>query len=299
MRLINQNIQIISAPSILGLQPSGVEELADRLLASGLSEGLTTRNKIVAVETLNHKYNHQRDKTTNVLNPETIREFSLSLAEVVQATILKDRFPFVLGGDCSVLIGIMAGVKSIGDHGLIFIDAHADFYQPDQSPTGQVADMDLAIVTGRGPEVLNNINNLGPYVEDENVIHIGQRDWDEARRYGSQDIRETSIKCLSLAAIERNGMDATADEVLKWVNKSKVKKFWTHYDTDVLADELNPAVDYRLPGGLQFAQVELLLKRILRMANIVGISVTIFNPRLDPGGRISKMITESLARAFS
>ena len=131
----------------------------------------------------------------------------------------------MLGGDCSILIGIMSALKAIGDYGLIFMDAHADFYQPEKSITGEVADMDLAIVTGRGPEVLTNINNLQPYVEDKNVIHIGQRDWEETKKYGSQDIRDTSIKCHSLGEIEKNGMDATTMEVLKWISTSKIRKF--------------------------------------------------------------------------
>lgn len=58
--------------------------------------------------------------------------------------------------------------------GLIFLDANADFYEPEKSITGEVADMDLAIVTGRGPELLTNINDQRPYLRDENVIHIGQ-----------------------------------------------------------------------------------------------------------------------------
>jgi len=299
MRIEKQNIQIISAPSILGLKPNGVQELADSLLMSGLAERLETKNKIIKIETLNHKYNYQKDKTTNVLNPDSIKEFSLALSEVVQDMVSREQFPFVLGGDCSILIGAMAGVKAIRNYGLIFMDAHADFYQPEKSQTGEVADMDLAIVTGRGPEVLTNINNLRPYVEDENVIHVGQRDWHETKRFGSQDIRETSIKCLSLVEIENNGMDITAEEILKWVNNSEVQEFWIHYDTDVLSDDINPAVDYRLPGGIQFDQVELLLKRLLRSDRIVGMSVTVFNPRLDDGRGISKKITESLARSFS
>ena len=298
MHLDNQNIQLISAPSILGLKPTGVEGLADSLLASGLAEVLRTGSKVITVDTLNYKYNHQRDEITNVLNPNAIREFSLTLGKVVRDTVSKRRFPFVLGGDCSILIGIMSALKSIGDYGLIFMDAHADFYQPDKSITGEMADMDLAMVTGRGPDVLTNINNLQPYVEDENVIHIGQRDWEETKKYGSQDIRETSIKWHSLGEIEKNGMAATTMEVLKWISTSKTESFWIHFDTDVLSDEVNPAVDYRLPGGLQFEQVELLLSRLLQTERIAGISVTIFNPRLDATGQISKKISESLGRAF-
>jgi arginase len=41
-----------------------------------------------------------------------------------------------------------------------FIDGHSDFYQPEASPTGEVADMELAIVCGRGPDILTNIGGL-------------------------------------------------------------------------------------------------------------------------------------------
>jgi arginase len=159
--------------------------------------------------------------------------------------------------------------------------------------------MDLAIITGRGPELLTNINHLQPYVKDENVIHIGQRDWEETKKYGSQDIRETTIKCISLADIESKGINNIVSGVLQRINTLKVDGFWIHFDTDVLSDEINPAVDYRIPGGLLFDQVEYLIKNLLLTGRMIGISVTIFNPRLDKDEHISKNIATSLGRAFS
>src|SRR5690606_11158487 len=131
-----------------------------------------------------------------------------------------------------------------------------DFYQPDKSVSGEAADMDLAIVTGRGTEILTSINTEPPYVKDEHVIHVGQRDWEETRMYGSEDIRQTRIKCFSFAEIRKRNMDSITSDILKVVNKTQLEGFWIHFDTDVLSDEINPAVDYRLPGGLQFEEVE-------------------------------------------
>lgn len=292
------HIEIISAPSILGLKPAGVELLAETLLASGLAEILSAEHSVIHVPTLNGLFSMEKDKETNCLNAKLIRDFSLTLGEVVLNTINEGRFAFVLGGDCSVLLGIMSGLKSKETYGIIFLDAHADFYEPEKSITGEVADMDLAIITGRGPEILTNINNLKPYVKDENVIHLGQRDIDETKRYGSQDIRETGIKCFNLFDIEEKGIKATTTEVLQHVNKLDTDGFWIHFDTDVLSDEINPAVDYRIPGGLQFEQIEYLIKGLLFTGRIVGISITIFNPRLDTSGHISKNIADSINRAF-
>jgi arginase len=93
-------------------------------------------------------------------------------------------------------------------------------------------------------------------------------------------------------------MNNIISEVLQHINSIEVGGFWIHFDTDVLSDEINPAVDYRLPGGLQFDQVEHLIRNLLLTGRIAGISVTIFNPGLDKDGHISKNISESLGRTF-
>lgn len=299
MKSVKYDIEIISAPSILGLRSSGVEQLGESLLASGLAERLKYTQPIIHVPTLNHLYNKKRDQETNCVNPVAIRDFSLLLSNAIGDTIDKSRFVFVLGGDCSILLGVMPALKAKGKYGLIFIDAHADFYEPERSETGEVADMDLAIVTGRGPEILTNINNLRPYVNDENVIHIGQRDWKETKKFGSQDIRVTNIKCISFADIQKNGIEKVTTQVLQHIGQKEADGFWIHFDTDVLSDEINPAVDYRIPGGLFFDQTEYLLRNLLLTGRMAGISVTIFNPNLDKDGSISKNITESLGRSFN
>lgn len=280
------NIEIISAPSILGLKPNGVEHLGESLLHAGLATKLQATVK--HVPTLNAAYNPQRDPETNCLNPSLIRDFSIILSKAVTDSI---HFPLVLGGDCSILLGIMPALKARGTYGLIFIDAHADFYEPEKSITGEVADMDLAIVTGRGPSILTNILGMQPYVKDELVVHIGQRDEEEAERYGSQDIRETAIKCFSMANIANWNIPEHMDTL-------KTDGFWIHFDTDVLSDEINPAVEYHLPGGLLFEQAEEIISNMLSTQNIVGMSVTIFNPTLDKDGSIAKGITNCIVNAL-
>jgi arginase len=299
MRPLNRDIQIISAPSILGLKPTGVEELGTSLLQSGLSQALHANTEIVHTDTLNDQYSRARDPLTNVLNPELIRRFSITLGDIVTKTMADGKFPFILGGDCSIAIAVAAALKAQGKYGLYFFDAHADFYSPDKSVTGEVADMDLAIVTGRGPDVLTDINNLRPYLDENNVIHIGQRDQEEALRYEAQDIRDTSIKCFSLREIQGQHLDSAVKKICAHARETAVRGFWIHFDTDVLADEINPAVDYRLPGGLQFQEVEYIMHSLMQSTAVVGIDVTIFNPRLDVDGEISRKIVESLGRTFS
>jgi arginase len=219
--------------------------------------------------------------------------------KTMQDMLSAGKFPLVLGGDCSIIIGIMAALKLQGTYGLIFADAHADFYLPHQSSTGEAADMDLAIVTGRGVASLTNLNNLKPYVKDEHVFHIGQRDEEEARRYGSADIKETGIRRYDLARINDDGTKAVTTEIILQADELHLDGYWVHFDTDVLADDVNPAVDYRLPGGLSFEQCTLLLAEIFRSVNVIGMSVTIFNPVRDHDGTIAGRITECIAEVIN
>jgi arginase len=291
-------VDIISAPSILGLKPNGVQRLGRSLLKAGLADQLKNNRMIIHLPTLNHLYSNKRDADTNCLNTKALTDFSAILNKQISYTISKGDFALVLGGDCSILLGIMPALKAKGTYALIFLDAHADFYQPERSTTGEAADMDLALITGRGPEILTNMNNMRPYVADEHVVHIGQRDWEETQHYGSQDIKQTAIKCFDLAEIEQLGIDTITSDVLQHVNTLPVDGFWIHFDTDVLADEVNPAVDYRIPGGLQFEQAEHLISCLLQTGKIMGMSVTIFNPELDEDGQIAKEIVGCLGRMF-
>lgn len=293
-----QTIEILLAPSILGLSPTGVELLGQTLLDNGLARHLGVTQPVTEVPTFNHLYSPERDDDTHCLNTQALQDFSAVLRKAVTRSLEQLHFPLVLGGDCSILLGIMPSLKMKGRYGLVFVDAHADFYEPEKSTTGEVADMDLAIVTGRGPEALTDMDHLRPYVEDELVIQVGQRDQEETRRFGSQEISETAITCISFHEIIQRGIEDVTAAVLQQMDKTDAEGYWLHYDLDVLSDEVNPAVEYRLPGGLSFEQAEHLVGNLLASGKIAGMSVTIFNPSMDKDGRIGRSITYSLARSF-
>src|SRR3989337_2928037 len=141
---------VIEAPSPLGLWPSGVERTPEVLLQMGLARALNARRdrRIEPPE-----YDPVRDPATNMLNPHGLAEYSPQLADAVGAVIDNGEFPVVLGGDCSILLACMLAPGRHGRYGLLFLDCHADFYQPEASPTGEGADMDLGLASWPGAEL--------------------------------------------------------------------------------------------------------------------------------------------------
>lgn len=210
------------------------------------------------------------------------------------------RFPVVLGGDCSVLLGSLLALRRRGRHGLLFLDGHTDFYQPAAEPTGEVASMELALATGRGPDVLADLEGRGPLVRDADVVALGFRDAEESAAAGMQPL-PAGLHAMDLYEVRALGVDRAAGSAVDLLAADRpggADGYWIHLDADVLDDAIMPAVDYRLPDGLAWQELETVLRTALSGPGAVGFDVTIFNPRLDPDGSIAARLTECLVRAF-
>ncbi|MDW0239176.1 MAG: arginase family protein [Nitrososphaeraceae archaeon] len=289
---------VIDAPSILGLRPTGVEFLPKALRAAGLLERLNAQ--YCGIVAPSSPYNHSRDEETKLLNAEVIKEYSLKLAETVKRQLHKNKFPIVIGGDCSILIGNLLALRRLGRYGLFFIDGHSDFYLPEESPTGEVADMDLAIVSGHGPDILSNLDHLKPLVKEQDIVVFGYRDSAQSAQYGCQDIKMTTmINAVELVDVKKLGLKNTATLGIQTLLKNELSGFWIHLDADVLDDSIMPAVDYRLPDGITFPELSNLLKLLLLSKKAMGISVTIFNPTLDKDGSITRNFVSSIVEGLS
>ena len=286
---------IIEAPSPLGLWPSGVERTPEILLQMGLARALNARRgpRVEPPE-----YDPVRDAATHMLNPHGLVEYSPRLADAVGEAVDMGEFPIVLGGDCTILLGCILALRRRGRHGLLFLDGHADFYQPEASPTGEGADMELGLVSGRGPDIVVNLEDLKPYVRDEDIVVFAFRDADIAREHGSRDVRASGMNVMDLHDVHKAGAEHAAAEAVGRLAAGDVEGFWIHLDVDVLNDAIIPAVDYRIPGGLDFDELVAVMRTAIADGRAVGLDLTIFNPNLDPNRTLARNLVDVLRRGL-
>ncbi len=145
--------------------------------------------------------------------------------------------------------------------------------------------MDLALATGRGPSVVTDLEGRAPLMRDEDVVHIGRRDAEEAEQAGSQRIEDTPITVFDLATVRRRGVESVARDALTHLVRPDVDGVWIHLDCDALDDAVMPAVDYRLPDGLRWGELQAVLGAAIASGAVAGIEVTIFNQASTPMGR--------------
>lgn len=296
---LQKSIAIIEAPSVLGLWPSGVERLPDALRAAGLHARLVGDDAAAVARAEPPPFDAARDAGTGLLNGPAIVAFSRTLADAVGEAIGRGAFPLVLGGDCSILLGPLLATRRRDGGGLLFVDGHADYYQPAAEPKGEVASMALALATGRGPVVLADLDGLRPLVRDVDVVAFGYRDADEARAHGSDDVAATAVHAMPLDHVRHLGITtATAHAIAHLTRAYGPGNFWLHFDADVLDDAVMPAVDYRQPGGLSLDEAATLLNAAIAAGRCAGMTVTTFNPSLDAGGAGAKMLADLVAKAM-
>src|SRR4051812_28991311 len=128
-----RDISVISAPVSLGLRPGeqgqepGSWRSPDVLLAAGLAQRVGARRRIALARP---KYDFQEQTGTRIRNGNTLRTFLLALAEKVQAELAAGRFPLVLGGDCSVMVGCLYGARRAGGRGRALWVGATGFFHP-------------------------------------------------------------------------------------------------------------------------------------------------------------------------
>jgi arginase len=287
---------ILEAPSSLGLHAHGVERLPEVLLNNGLAERIGSEHTGCIVAP---RGDNRIDPDTKTLNGDLIAEWTPQLAERLGGLLDEGRFPVVLGGDCTILLGLLLALKHRGRYGLLFIDGHADFFDAFDNPDGEGASLELALATGRGPQRLTRFDGPGPLVRDEDVVAFGFRDHEDQRQYHSPPLAPDILN-LDLPTVRRIGLDAALAQALQRLKRPELDGFAIHFDADVLSDDLMPAVDARVPGGgLSPDEATQILQAAMGSGRAVGMEVTIYNPELDPGGVAGRLLTDVIVEGLA
>jgi arginase len=219
----------------------------------------------------------------------------------VHQSLQQSRFPVVIGGDCSILLGSLSGARLAGGRGLVHIDGHSDFFHPGNYDTknrlGSVAGMDLALASGRGESLLTEWPQVGkPLAADADIIQVGERNAMDANYrsfYG--DILDTAITMVTVQQALKEGIDAVARRVLTRLEQRNLSKVWVHVDLDVLDEAVMPAVDSPGRPGFQYSQLSELLAALCASGRVMGANFGIYDPDRDRNLRYARPLVECIA----
>lgn len=297
MEMAVRDLCLIRAPCNLGLRPPApgrqpaTWRAPQALTDAGLVEAVSPTTVLDLSRPL---YDPGQESGTRLLNGHRLRAFNLDLAGLVTRALGMGQFPLVVGGDCSVLLGALAGVRRAGPVSLVHVDGHSDFRHPgnyDPAATlGAVAGMDLALATGRGEALMADWPGVtSPLVPDEQVVQIGEREG-HSPGFAWPDVNDTAMTRMDVFTARRLGPLAVLARTRATIDQEPGWPFWVHFDVDVLDQAVMPAVDTPGSPGLDPEDVTAILRPLVSDPRCCGMTVTIFDPDLDASGHCAALL---------
>jgi arginase len=236
----------------------------------------------------------QRPKAMNLA---AVLGTAAEVADKVEAALTGEGAVLVIGGDCTVELGTVAGALR-GDHpvGLIYIDLDVDLNTPETSDgaldwTGVAHLLDL-----QGAE--SQLSGLGPrrpMLAPADILYVGA---DNITAVEAQVMRALALQRIGLAEVKADPVAAAATAVV-W--GQRFDRLLIHLDVDVLAFTDFPiAENVRRCDGLSFDALSALLGPLVAAPNWRALTITEVNPDHAPDesetfARLISLLSETLS----
>jgi arginase len=220
-----------------------------------------------------------------------IKETCRHIAELVAEAASADFVPIVLGGDHSVALGTLGGLRDVhGPGGAIWIDAHGDLNSPETSPSGNVHGMVLAAALGLAGERFRDDGWSLPALAAGRVALVGVRSLDDGER---ELLKKLDARVFTMSDVDRLGVETAVREAL--AHAAGPGFVHVSLDMDVVDPDVAPGVGTPVRGGLSYREAHLVLELIAESGLASSLDVVEVNPILDRENETGKLAVELVA----
>jgi len=184
---------------------------------------------------------------------------------------------------------------------VLYVDGDADFYQPEASPLrGAASASDLAFATGRGPDIVCDIEGRRPLVRDGDVAVLACRDAADRERRGCQPLPPDML-VLDREYVRQAGAEGAARQAVTFLTRhgGPPDGFWIHLDADVFDQTIMQSVDDPRPGGLTWDDGIAVLRTAIASSQAAGLQVAIYNPDIDEDGSNGRGLAAAIRSALA
>jgi arginase len=198
---------------------------------------------------------------------------------VADALLEGERTVLVLGGDCTVGIGTIAGIQAaLGDIAVAYFDLHSDLNTPASATDGALDWMALAHMLGiEGAEpTLTAAAGKAPLLAPGQVLLFAQS-LSHATRFERAEIEQLGLARIALEDV-RSDPDGAARQALALV-ATRSDRYAIHLDVDVVDFTDAPLSEHPSRNtGLKLDEMLRALKVLTSGPGLVAITLTELNP---------------------
>jgi arginase len=294
-----RKIGILGVPSSAGARQTGQERAPQSFRRAGFIEHLHLAGLEVSdfgdLSEVPFLPDQQHPKAQNL---QLVVEVVKRVANQVEGAVRDNAIPIVLGGDCTITLGVLAGLIShVPNLGLMYFDGDLDLNTPDTTPSGIFDGMVIAHMTGKGVDTLTRLGPRYPLMAEEDIVLFGYN-----TEAGAIDAVEVEVlqqcQMIKYPVFQIRGKaKESAREALSQL-ENKVDFILVHFDVDVIDFEDFPAADVSHSQGLSFDEAMSAFELFVASRKFVALVITEFNAHRDADGMLARRFVEAVAKAL-
>ena len=278
---MGKSLVVIGVPTSAGAFAPGQEQAPAALRAAGLTTLLADAGIVFRDDGDRPVWRWRPDREhRRAQNLEPVVEIVNDTARRVEAAVDRGDVPLVLGGDCTVGIGTVAGhIASSGESvGLIYFDSHADLNVPSSVHVGALDWMGMAHMLGEAEAAaeLVGVSGRSPLLNGDHVVLLG---WgvDQATTFERAAIDRHELAVVSVDEVAADP-DAAALRARRLITEH-CDRFLVHFDVDVIDFTDTPlSENWGRNEGLSYQQAIRALHVLLADPALAGLTITELNP---------------------
>jgi arginase len=282
---MGRQLAVIGVASSAGTHHAGQELAPAALRAAGFIDriraaGVTVEDRGDVV----HEVFVADEMTSTARNLAAVVRVARAVADAVAGVLADGGLPVILGGDCTITLGVVAGAQRHDPAtGLLYLDGDADLATPATTGSGVLDAMGIAHLLGLADTELARLGSAVPTLIDERLALIGYDESDPETfaaevlrdraglvRFPDHQVRADAAGCAraAVAALQRH----TSGLVV-------------HFDVDAVDSRDLPLANFPHYGtGVPLAAAAEALAVLCAAPTLTAIVLTEVNPSYDPAG---------------
>lgn len=297
---MKRSIALVGVPSSAGARRRGQELAPARLRRAGLVEQLRAAGcEVIDCGDLSTTSFTPDEQNPRQQNLPLVRSVLTSVADAVDRALAHHALPLVIGGDCTITIGVLAGLsRHFPSLGMMYLDGDIDLNTPYTTTSGILDGMGLAHITGKGVRELTHLGTGYPLLLEPNITLFGYC-------VDAGGIDPLEIDLLNRSAMRTYPADVIRGKVQPVAVRAigeledRVDHLLVHFDVDVIDFDDFPAADVPHRGGLSFEEAISALEVFLASPKLVGLTLTEFNADRDPDGALAARLATAVVAAIA
>jgi len=298
MRRMTRALMVIGVPSSAGAHHAGLERGPAALRAAGLLNRLRRAGcEVSDVGDLTARVFTADAAHPQARNRDAVLQTCREVADATGQAMAAGWIPLLLGGDCSITVGAVAGCLSQRpDTGLLYLDGDADLRTPQTTIAGNFDGMVVAALLGEGDPGYISLADAVPMLPPQRLAILG---------YDDSDIDPRDRHLLGPPLSHADGTRLAADPVGTAVAarqhvEASAGAIVVHFDVDAVDSADLPLANYPHHGkGVTLATAVTALRELCTSPALAGLVLTEVNPTHDPNGNLLLRYVDAVTAALA